>query len=55
MEYTQDQIDAAAAAGMTVEAYVAHQTSATTEAEAPVVEEAAPETTEEVASEEAAA
>ena len=48
MEYTPEQIEAAAAAGMTVEAYVAHQTSATTEAEAPVAEEVAPEATEEV-------
>ena len=49
MEYTQDQIDAAAAAGMSVEAYVAHQNSATTAEEAPVAEEAASETTEEAA------
>ncbi len=49
MEYTQDQIDAATAAGMSVEAYVAHQNSATTAEEAPVAEEAAPEPEEVVA------
>ncbi len=48
MEYTQDQIDTAAAAGMSVEAYVAQQAAPAAD-EAPVAEEAAPETTEEAA------
>lgn len=42
MEYTQDQIDAAAAAGMSVEAYVAQQAAPVAD-EAPAEEAAAEE------------
>ena len=49
MEHTQEQIDAAAAAGMSVEAYVAHQASAAADT-TPAAEEApATEASEEVA------